>query len=144
MSTTRNLGIRSSNGKYVAFLDADDVWFPHKLARQVAILESQPKAAMVYGASQYWYSWTGIAEDLVRDYVCDLGMQSDILMEPPTLFNLLLRDTLSPCPSDILVLRTACDRIGGFEESFTGNYQLYEDQAFLTKLYLQEAHLCLR
>src|SRR5262245_25666733 len=51
MSATRNLGIRHSQGKYVAFLDADDVWLPHKLERQVALLESHPRAGMIYGAT---------------------------------------------------------------------------------------------
>src|SRR5205085_967833 len=49
LSATRNLGIRHSRGHLIAFLDADDVWLPHKLERQVAILNSQPEAAMVYG-----------------------------------------------------------------------------------------------
>src|SRR4051794_9610371 len=40
MPATRNLGIRNAHGPYIAFLDADDVWLPHKLEQQVAILES--------------------------------------------------------------------------------------------------------
>jgi hypothetical protein len=38
-----------------------------------------------------------------------------------------------------MVRREALQRVGGFEESFTGRNQLYEDQAFLAKLYLQES-----
>lgn len=137
---SRNLGIRYARGEYIALLDVDDVWLPHKLERQVEILNSHPDAGMVYGVSQYWYSWTGNHEDIKRDYVPDLGVQGDMLFEPPTLLTLLypLGEAMAPCPSDLLMRRKMIERTGGFEEDFHGIYQLYEDQAFLAKVYLGE------
>jgi glycosyltransferase involved in cell wall biosynthesis len=85
VSVSRNLGSRHAKGKYVAFLDSDDVWLPNKLQRQVTILGACPEAGMVYGLPQYWHSWTGNPEDVERDSVPKLGVQANTLFRPPTL-----------------------------------------------------------
>src|SRR3989304_3254714 len=57
MSASRNLGIRKSKGTYIAFLDADDVWFPNKLEEQLKILLSYPEVSLkeqVYVSGQCW------------------------------------------------------------------------------------------
>ena len=36
---SRNIGIRKSNGKYIAFLDADDTWSPEKLEEQISFMK---------------------------------------------------------------------------------------------------------
>jgi glycosyltransferase involved in cell wall biosynthesis len=136
MSASRNLGIRHARGEYVALLDADDVWLPRKLERQVALLESHPQAGMLYGNTQYWYSWTGNPEDKQRDHVPKIGIQANALVMPPTLLRLYLEGKASvPCTCSIIVRRRAVERVGGFEESFRGQY---EDQAFYAKICLRE------
>src|SRR6266487_5498276 len=81
MSATRNLGIRNARGEYIAFLDADDVWLPQKLEQQVAILEQQPEAAMVYGPALLWHSWAGEAQNSQSDLVMqELGVPLNTLV----------------------------------------------------------------
>jgi glycosyltransferase involved in cell wall biosynthesis len=47
-AAARNTGIRASNARFCAFLDADDLMHPERLALQVTLLESDPSLAMVH------------------------------------------------------------------------------------------------
>ena len=47
VSTARNRGIKEGRGDLIAFLDADDVWRPAKIARQVEAFREHPGAGMV-------------------------------------------------------------------------------------------------
>jgi Glycosyl transferase family 2 len=120
-SAARNAGIRASRGRYVAFLDDDDIWLPDKLLRQVRALEAHPEAPVVY--SPY----------LVR--VPGGGEHANVRDDAPSgsIFRaLLLRGNHCGTPIAMLVRRDAFDAAGGFDEGLpTGeDYDMWLRLAF--------------
>ncbi len=137
LSASRNAGIGRSCGDWFAVLDADDVWLPGKLSAQVKLVLTNPGVAMICEASEYWNSWDDGSK---TDVLIKVGNGEEGLFHPPQLLKRLypLGKGAAPCPSGLLVSRQAWKEIGGFEASFRGIYQLYEDQAFLCKMYLHK------
>lgn len=43
VSAARNLGLKMCRGEWIALLDSDDEWQPHKIQRQIEALSQQPK-----------------------------------------------------------------------------------------------------
>ena len=135
---TRNLGARHSRGEFLAFLDSDDIWLPGKLEANVSSLIKQPQAGLLFGSTEYWYEWDPEGNNHQKNLVPFLAPAGK-LYHPPELLtqSYPLGPYGAPCPSSFLLRRWAFDLVGGFEECFNpATYQLYDDIAFLAKLYL--------
>lgn len=55
-SRARNAGVATATGRYVAFLDADDLWLPGKLASVAAVFGARPEALGVFGRISFFRS----------------------------------------------------------------------------------------
>ena len=142
ISASRNLALQQARGTMIALLDADDVWLPGKLERQVRLLESLPGVAMVYAQAERWVDFAlPFCPDrgsLGRNTVPPLLPPGEVpgVLEPPRLLEWFLADeSLAPCPCTVLLRTAAARRVGGFCNAFRG---LYDDQVFYAKLALSE------
>ncbi len=93
-----NRAIARSRGRYLAFNDADDLWQPGRIARQVEVLQTNPHIDLVYG----------MALQFVSPELSDEAKQR---FAPP---RALLRGESFPC---LLMRRSAYETIGPFDES---------------------------
>ena len=136
-SVSRNLGIASARGRYLAFLDADDVYLPHKLGHQSELLARYPDAVMVYGTTEYWRSWEPAKLLRRRDKRGRLGVRTERVYRSPDLLVAWLRAPgIVPCICGLLARTDVVRATGTFDEKIQ---DLYEDQVFLVKMLMAGA-----
>jgi glycosyltransferase involved in cell wall biosynthesis len=105
-SAARNAGIREARGRYLAFLDADDIWLPNKLLKQVAAIEADPDITLVTCNSQMT-SATGVP--LKEGHVNRPPVSGQDAWKTLLVYNFL--------PTPTILTRTDMVReLGGFDE----------------------------
>src|SRR5262249_16695009 len=103
VARARNRGIEESRGGYVAFLDADDTWFPHKLERQIEALKLR-------GEYRFCYSnFTAVTSDLRPFFVKRIDPRGNALED------LLLRGNVVGSICTVLCDRLLFEAAGGFD-----------------------------
>jgi glycosyltransferase involved in cell wall biosynthesis len=107
VSVARNQGIQLAKGDYIAFLDADDLWSPVKLERQIEALNRFPNLGLV-GCGY-----------TVRDLSCTHMLSEIIRRNYPSreqLYEALSISQIIPgCASGVLIKKQCFDHVGLFD-----------------------------
>ena len=105
LAVSRNRGIDQSLGEFLSFIDADDLWTPDKLERQLGALRRHPEAALAY-------SWTAFLDADGRFLFAKepSHFEGDVFGE-------LVRHAFIASGSNILVRRDCAVAAGGFDAS---------------------------
>ncbi len=105
-SKARNAGILRAKGEYIAFLDADDVWFPNKIEEQLKTLQIDSNIALIYSQAVVFNSHTGR----------ELGISPKKIFSG-NVFDALLSESGPIVLSSVIVRSRVLDEAGIFDES---------------------------
>ncbi len=107
----RNTAIKQSNADFMAFMDADDVWLPKKLEKQIALIKNNQEIGFVHCR----FNHVDENLNLIKEFLADKDTQE--LLSGDTSQRIFYGVNFISCPS-VLVNRNLLLKAGLFDESF--------------------------
>lgn len=116
VSNARNVGIKESQGEYIAFLDADDVWIPTKLEKHIRAMKSFD--GIGFSCSNYFVK--NGAGQLVPHFEQFKSLDkfiTDVPMQGDAIYALAQTNFVGTC-SNVIVKREVLQRTGLFDTQY--------------------------
>lgn len=135
-SGARNTGLLRARGKYIAFLDADDIWLPNHLEEGICFFENINAADVVffnfqvvdYLTKRIIGDWFLMKKTIKKLKSIEIGMDFHLIVDD--IFNALLNESFVHLQSTIIKIEY-CKKI-----LFNEDIMRSEDRDFAIKLYL--------
>ncbi|MEL7007250.1 MAG: glycosyltransferase family A protein [Cyanobacteria bacterium J06648_1] len=111
LSGACNTGVINATGKYITFLDADDLWEKTKLAQQVEILDNYPEVSVV----STWVT-----------YMNEAGESTGRVVKPTAegyIWRQMIEVNQIECGSVIMIRRSCFDHVGLFDTNLKSYVQ---------------------
>ncbi len=133
VSAARNRGIQASVGRWIAFLDSDDLWLPKKLSRQVDFFNSHEDAKICQTEEQW-----------IRN-----GMRVNPKVRHHKFSGLIFERSLELClvsPSAVMIRKDLFNEVGLFDESLPAceDYDLWLRVSCRFPVYLIDTPLIIK
>jgi glycosyltransferase involved in cell wall biosynthesis len=109
LSKLKNFGIAKSNGRYIAFVDSDDLWLPEKLKLQIEPLERNPLLH---------FSFTDVELFNAQGVIKNSTFNRSGIYEG-RIFDDFIRNKFIICATTLVFRKSCWSDLGGLDESLT-------------------------